>query len=358
MTGAADLSAGARNLLVSCARLTKGETLLIVREPSRLGWYDSQAPDAVAAEARKLGVELTIVEADVPGSGGNAGIADVVAQHDCTVFFARIGDQDRFSEPVPGRRSVMVYARDAAALGSAFGTSDHRAMIELKRCVNDLLIAADTIEISCSLGTRLVGRSTNANSTEPADVSVMRFPMGVPAPTDARHFSGRVALANYLTTTGSRSYQPASIAIDGTVQAEIENGRIKRFTGDPEEVDKIQRHYDHVSAIFGIDKFAINSWHAGIHPACGYYYKVADNPDRWSNNVFPNPRFLHFHTCGDYAPGEICWMVLDPTISLDGVNLWENGQLCLSRFKSTDEWLSKWPQLGHVFSDPEMQVGL
>jgi hypothetical protein len=27
--------------------------------------------------------------------------------------------------------------------------------------------------------------------------------------------------------------------------------------------------------------------------------------------AFANPRYLHFHTCGNYAPGEIAWSLFD-----------------------------------------------
>ena len=73
---------------------------------------------------------------------------------------------------------------------------------------------------------------------------------------------------------------------------------------------------------FGIDPDAIHSWHAGIHPACAYEGEAARDPDHWSNTVFTNPRFLHVHTCGANPPGEICWMVLDRTVKVDGVAIW------------------------------------
>ena len=60
-------------------------------------------------------------------------------------------------------------------------------------------------------------------------------------------------------------------------------------------------------------------------------------PSRWAQTVFANPRVLHFHTCGTGPPGEICWMVIDPTVTIDGVALWENGRLHPDRFARTME---------------------
>jgi hypothetical protein len=192
----------------------------------------------------------------------------------------------------------------------------------------------------------------------PADVSVRRFPMGVPAPVDAAGFSGRVALANYLTPTGSQPYEPAAVAIGQPVFARIGRGRILGLDGNEDEVRTITGHYGFVAGLFGIDPNAVHSWHAGIHPACAYTMDAAADPDRWSNTVFTNPRFLHFHTCGDYAPGEICWMVLDPTVSIDGVDLWEEGKLCVSRFDETAACIREWPELRMLYENPEMRIGL
>ena len=52
------------------------------------------------------------------------------------------------------------------------------------------------------------------------------------------------------------------------------------------------------------------------------------NPDLWSNTIFGSPGYLHFHTCGDYPPGEICWMVAAPTVTADGRAIWRGGALC------------------------------
>ena len=41
--------------------------------------------------------------------------------------------------------------------------------------------------------------------------------------------------------------------------------------------------------------------------------------------AFANPRYLHFHTCGDYAPGEIAWSEFDASVQFNGRQFWKNG---------------------------------
>ena len=356
--GSRALAEGARNLLINCAGLEPGESLLIIREDPALGWYDRAAPEAVAREARTLGVRLTLLEVGRPGNEPEPSVAEAIAAHDCTVFFARLGDQDRFAAPVPGKRSVMSYARDAAMLASAYGRASHLAFRDLKEAINAVLLGAGRIEITCPLGTSYAGVVSEADRAAPADVSVLRFPLGVPQPLEGDGFSGRVAVSRYLTPTGSKVYEPPSLALESTIHAEVEAGRIAGFTGDRHEIARVRAHYERVAGQFGIEWDVVHSWHAGIHPASAYSADVAEDPDRWSNTVFTNPRFVHFHTCGNYAPGEICWNVLDPSIAIDGVKLWDTGRLRPEAFPQTKTCLETWPELLALFATPSEAIGL
>ena len=358
MTAAHDIAAGAHNLLVNCAGVRRGESLLIVREDPALGWYDAQVPEIVADEARRLGVAPSFLDVGKPGLTSAPRVKEAIAAHTCVIYFARIGDQDRFAPPMPGKRLVMCYLRDTGMLASAFGRTDHRALHDVKAAVNDVLFGATRIEIRCPLGTKIAGAVPDAVADGSGDVSVVRFPLGVPQPMEAMDFSGRVALARYLTPTGSRPYDPPCVALADTVFAEVEAGRITGFTGDRGEAARVADHYDRVAATFGIDRNAVHSWHAGIHPGCDYAGEAAADPDRWSNTVFNNPRCLHFHTCGNYAPGEISWNLFDHTVLVDGVALWESGRLRPEAFPQTQACLEAWPELTVLFANPAEAIGL
>ena len=101
--------------------------------------------------------------------------------------------------------------------------------------------------------------------------------------------------------------------------------------------------------MFNISKNIVDSWHAGIHPGTYYNKPIEENPDRWSNTIFGSPKYLHFHTCGDYPPGEICWMIENPSITIQDIHLWENGNLMLKNFKETRSLLEKWVDLKKLF---------
>ncbi len=352
------LSKGARNLLVNCAGIKCGDTVLIISETPDLGWYDAEVSSAVANEAIDMGAVVSQLEVGRPENHLSSGLTQAIAQHDYTIFFSRIGDQDRFSKLPPGKMSVMCYARNAEMLASSYGRASHQALYAMKEAVNTALLTAQHIEITCPLGTDYAGQISKGEVENPVDVSVLRFPLGVPAPINANTFSGRIALAGYLTPTGSKSYEPACLKLEQVVFAKVEAGRILNFEGDRKTVSLVQQHYDKIAEEFGIERDIVHSWHAGIHPGCAYKVAASLDPDRWSNTVFTNPHFLHFHTCGNYAPGEICWMVLDPTISIDGVDLWDMGRLHPEAFAQTAKCLEKWPELKDLYKNPSDEIGI
>jgi len=317
---------GAENLLFGCGGFAPGDDLLIVHEDPALGWYDGAAPRAVAASATRAGMSVTRLQTFATEEGADPLIDAAVAAHRNIVYFARLGDRSRFADKGEGRRVVMSYATTLKALASPYGTTPHAAMADLKHAVDEALFGARTVTLTCPLGTRVTGRATGPLAAA-ADVTVRRFPLGVPTPLPADGFAGVVALTRCLAPSGNRAYEPPVLPLATPVMAEIEGARITGLCGAENTVAAITAHYRHVASQFGIDPGAVHSFHAGIHPGLAYDTPAEADGDRWANTVFTSPRALHFHTCGNYAPGEICWMVIDPTITVDGAPLWQDGRL-------------------------------
>lgn len=351
---------GAMNLLAGCAGAEPGETLLIIREPPHSGYYSDDLPEAFAAAAGKAGLRVSIVEEPF------SAVADTltpalerrVQSCDITLFFARLGDQLRFRALPEGKRVIVSYALDEQAFASPFGTAPHTAFLALKSAFNRLLHGAGRIRVTCPLGTDFSGVSPQTTAAAPVDVTVRRFPMSVFAPIDASGFSGKVAVAHLLVGTGSRYYAPYGIALPTHLFAQIESGRLRGWEGDPLQVARAEEHYHRVAGQFGVDSSAVHSWHAGIHPGCCYLGSVHDHYERWSGSAFGNPRLLHFHTCADYAPGEICWNIVDPTIEADGVTIWRDGRILIDNVPGAAEVLDKHAGLRELFENPDRRIGL
>lgn len=350
---------GALNLLLGCAGARPGETLLIVREDPGLGYFGDGLAEVIADAGRRLGLAVRLVDVpfDAHAEDLPADLAQDMSSADHALFLARLGDQLRFRDMGAGARPIVSYVLDQDMLASPYGAAPHAAFVALKEAFNRLFANAGGIHVSCPLGTDFRGR-VQPVSGELADVSIKRFPVSVFAPLDAASFSGRVAVAHLLVGTGSRYYQPYGIPLHATVFAHIADGRLQHWDGPADEVSRAEAHYGHVAGLFGIDGAVVHSWHAGIHPGCAYHGRADANYERWGGSAFGNPRLLHFHTCGAYAPGEICWNVVDPTITIDGTIVWDRGVIRIGAVPGADAILAQYPSLHALFDNPATQIGL
>ncbi|MGR3614952.1 MAG: hypothetical protein ACU0BB_02790 [Paracoccaceae bacterium] len=349
---------GAMNLLLNCAKAQAGDRLLIAYEPAEYGYFDRESVGTVTRAAHALGLAVEAV--DVGFSPETPQLSpELLARFeaaDIILFLARLGDQLRFSDMPQGKKVIVSFALSQELLGSGFSNGHHDAFMQIKAGVNAVLNNAHEVRMTCPLGTDVRGRP-EMNLSAGGDTSILRFPMSVFTPVSAYSFSGWVAM-RFLTGTGSKYYDNYTIEFDEPVFAQMESGRLIRFDGRPADVALAEAQYDRVSDLFAIDRDFVHSWHAGIHPGCGYPWDMRANYERWGGAAFGNPRILHFHTCGAYAPGEISWNVIDPSIEIDGKYLWDNGVFLADRLPGGDEILASFPCAETLFSHPDYDIGI
>ncbi len=350
---------GARNLLINCAKAQVGQSLLIAFEPAELGYFDSDAMTFVASEARELGLHVRTV--DVGFNPDNPHLTPALLEQmehaDIVIFLARLGDQLRFSDMPAGKTIIVSFATTVELLGSGFGTGHHGAFVAMKHAVGVALSKARDVHLTCPAGTDVRGTPVMDLSAA-GDTTVLRFPLSVFAPVPAHTFSGRVAMSGFLTGTGSRYYEPYHLEFDGPLFAILKEGLLTGFDGPAANVARANAHYDYVAARFGLDRNFVHSWHAGIHPGCGFPWHLTEHIERWGGTAFGNPRIAHFHTCGAYAPGEISWNVIDPTITLDGETIWDRGVFHAGRITGGAAILAKHPDVAAMFAQPDRAIGL
>lgn len=349
---------GALNLLRNCAQAAAGDRLLIAYESPEHGYFDARAVAVVTRAAQSMGLAVDAVDVGFDPEAPHLSPALLARFEaaDIILFLARLGDQLRFSQMPQGKKIIVSFAVTEELFGSGFANAPHGAFLALKTAVNEALDRAAHVRVTCPLGTEITGRPEMNLSAE-GDTSILRFPMSVFTPVPAHSFSGR-AVMRFLTGTGSRYYDDYSPEFAEPLFALMENGRLTGFQGAPDDVARADAHYDRVSRMFGIDRDFVHSWHAGIHPGCGYPWDMRDNWERWGGAAFGNPRILHFHTCGAYAPGEISWNVIDPTIELDGLVLWENGSFHADGLPAGARILDAHPEVAALFADPDRDIGL
>ena len=352
------LTKGVRNLLINCAECQSGQTVLIIYETEKDGYYDPDLARDFAKVATNLGFkpELYGVPLNKDATGLDAELSAKIEAVDCAVFLARLGDQIRFRSKTCNTTQIMSYALDHSMLGSSFGATNYQAFVSLKALVDTAVANASGIHVTCPAGTDYRGTAMDFNPRN-GDTTLKRFPMSVFTPVPSKGFSGRIAQVGFLTGTGSNFYTPWSCEVKDTLFVNIEGSRIVDFEGTPRDVAKAKAHYEFVGELYDIETYGVHSWHAGIHPGLSYGQEAACHFERWSGGAFGNPRILHLHTCGGYPPGEISLNVLDPTVRLDGVPIWDEGRLIPQRLAGGAELLAKFPELKALFDHPEKAVG-
>lgn len=345
---------------MACGGARAGDRLLILREDPAHGYYGRGLDVAIARAAESL--ELSVTCLDVPlfaeVDALPADLEPAFRNADHALFLARLGDQIRFLKAPGGARSIVSYILDTEMLTSPFATAPYDAFLALKDVFDEFFRSAAHIRVTCSRGTAFSGRLPEATAARKLDVTVRRFPMSVFAPLDAAGFAGRVAVDHFLVGTGSRYYRPYGVPLAAAVFADIDGGRVVRWSGAASETAKVRDHYRFVADRYEIDADFVHSWHAGIHPGCAYRQPAADNFERWSGGAFGNPRLLHFHTCGAYAPGEICWNIVDPTIEVDDRVVWRQGRIEIDAVPGALEILSAFPEVARLFNAPAQDIGI
>jgi hypothetical protein len=217
---------------------------------------------------------------------------------------------------------------DIGLLGSEFCTVHHRFMAEVLQSFESRLNAAHNWRITCPLGTDVSGTQlpVDSGSEDIEDFTLLLFPVSIHRPVSCATMNGRVVLAHWLMSTANHVYEDSFLRLEEPVTALVRDGRITDFEGPGELVRRIRSHYRRVADLYGIEQDVVHSWHAGIHPKAMYPLGARSNIDRWGSVAFANPRYLHFHTCGNYAPGEIAWSLFDARVQIDEEVYWEAGR--------------------------------
>ncbi|MFN4130097.1 MAG: hypothetical protein ACK4GC_09815 [Paracoccaceae bacterium] len=351
------LQEGIKNMLRHCAGLETGSSVLIVSEGTDPAHYDPDLTRAVAATAQAIGLKVSLCELAFSPEAvpPPPEVMAAIAASDAAVFLSRRGDQLRFDPVMAETRPVICYALDREMMASGFGRADHRGLLALMAVVNGALAAARHIRVTCPLGTDFAGTGARFPTTA-GEVTVRRFPLSVFSPVPAADYAGTIALAGFLSGTGKTYYQPYHLPLSDVLKVTFDGNRITGFAGP--DAAAARAHFGAVAEMLGVDASFVHSWHAGIHPGCAYEMQAAENIARWGCAAFGNPRVLHFHSCGTEPPGEISLNVIDPTIRLDGVAVWQDGRLYPDRVAGGAEVLAAHPCLSQLFAHPVQAIGL
>ena len=329
---AAKARLGAWNLLKNCVQLGSGHSLLLIEEAPDLGYFDDRVARTIAHEARDLGATvLTFATPRADGPNDVPPSLTAAMMHvDHAVFLNRIGDQMRFRS-LPGTcTKTMVYALDEPTLASRAAAFQYEFMERMIGAFNAEMSSRRTWRITCPAGTDVSGEMPETSPRQDGsdrDFTIRLFPMSVHRPVPGGSMNGQIVLQRWITGTNTHLYSPEVHFLDSPITVVVECGHAVDFLGESHTVDAFRAHSRAVGDKFDLDETLIHSWHAGLNPGTRYFARAKDDPVRWNGVIFGSPRHLHFHTCGDYPPGEINWHVIDPKVEFDGEPFLDGGHV-------------------------------
>lgn len=321
---------GIANLLDNCLKAGPGASVLVIHGPDC--FYDDAAVRAFEAEARHRG--LIVLSHQVPPISCPEevppSLIKAMQSADFTVFFHSLGGMLRFISIPNAGTLCMTFAPSLATFGADFCTLDHRLMQALMKALQARLDDSSAWRITCPLGTDLQSPTAPPMSggVTGDGFSLLQFPIGSHRPMLAHKMNGKLMI-KWLVSTGVHRVDPFGITLSEPVCAHVQDGRITGFTGQPHDVERVRRRYAQMGQHNANkdETMVLNSWHAGIHPYGFCDTPLESNVEKWITMAHHNPRMVHFHSCGDFNPGEIVLPIVDPTISLDGVDYWRDGQM-------------------------------
>ncbi|HUZ73252.1 MAG TPA: hypothetical protein VMU87_09710 [Stellaceae bacterium] len=324
---------GADNLLLNCAALKPGQTVLVINEPAV--WAERPAIEFIEARARVLGGKVQSVWTGRP-SGPDAIPAELsaaIAAADITIFNHMMGAMLRFRPLAGNGVRILNYATTGALLESDFCRVPYGVWTRASALIAKEMNAARRWRVTCPLGSDIEGtvpesERVPAAGTNADGFALRTFPIGTHPPKSSLAASGRIAV-RWLVSSSLFDIGSQGMRLDDVIHLEIERGRIRRIDGAARTVAQAKDFLEAIGRKRGKEGLIVNSWHIGVNPQAFSPWRDTDDLEAWMNLAHNNPRMLHFHAVGDAIPGDISLPLIDPTVEIDGRAFWDKGRSTL-----------------------------
>ena len=324
------LDAGARNLLLNCARIEPGERVLVVGECGESPFFDAGLCADLARACAELGFEAETLLAEPGASAAEfpGAVVEAMQHADVTLFFSRLGDQVRFLDsPGPGRK-VMCYTLTREHLASPFAGVNHSILQRVHDRLVKKLKGTESITFEADNGTHMVAAlppQSGGDVKRMTDFSLALFPVMIFPPVHFHELNGRLVIEHFVTSSSTRAYDDSVLLLDTPIVARVESSRMVEFDGDSALIRRFCRQLERAAAITGGDPYRLNSWHTGINPYTFFDGDPYEDLERWGTVAFGSPRYTHIHASGR-DPGDISIQLFDASIYFDGECIWNRGR--------------------------------
>ena len=330
---AANLLDGARNCVIDCAQIAKGNFVAIVNETGT----DAEVVDTIAELAREAGARVDVIWADphpkddkakiVPNVNAAFRDADILVNHYHSLSRAAL--QDEF--PQETRVRVPNRAITSALLASSWARFPYGLQKALGDSLEEIMAPGRRWRITSPAGTDLSGQFVEADSAlarayfqtdEDNNRARRNFPGGVHSPRISSGINGTL-VAEYVD--GAPAEMPP-------VRLTIKDGKVVDVEGGDVE--------GHASARILKSDGHVDSWHSGINPKTVIPVKRSVNPRKWYSYAHCSPQMVHFHLGRTHATINVA--CLHQTLEIEHRPIYENGALSPIADRRIDDALARY----------------
>jgi hypothetical protein len=341
---------GARNCVVGCGLIERGQNVLIlnmINDTANL--VDEGAVHALATVCQQQGAKTQILWT----SGMEKGWWDTVPPIVLGAFRASdivINNTMAIGRPLKPIREAMFkhgvtmirnMATTAGVLASEWARFPFALSDEITKRTGEVIERGSTWRVVHRNGTDITGKFGRPSPTQSGftkyntyrrETRNRPFPQGCCIPITSLEANGVIVFERSLPWE-ARHVGIGELRFD-PVRVTVENNRMVNFEGG-REAGALRNFFEETSKHIGEDAWNLSSFHSGIHPKAKIYEAPEKNPDFWHRAVHNNPGVMHFHLGGSKLKEDydypfmfhISVEVDNATIFVDGEKLWDAGHL-------------------------------
>ena len=316
------LQDGARNCVVDCARVTKGNQVYIVNQK---GAVEEQVSSAIQELVEREKAKATIIWEDGLAKGSKeipAAILEAFTNGDIVISHFPSLKREILHPHVQGdtRSRATNRAMSVELLRSDWARFPYSLQLAIIRTIDSIIANGKEWRITSPKGTDVRGNTGGADSTvaqayfargDDDSRASRNFPGGVHTPLMSVGTEGVIVVDHANVRGGFRPSEPIRIELKDSKVTEIRGG--EDAVTIIKELEKTDGYFD--------------SWHAGTNLKTLSPVKKDDDPTSWWTYAHCSPAVLHFHLGRTHAPVNVA--TFNQTVYVDGRKIYEDGKLTI-----------------------------
>jgi leucyl aminopeptidase (aminopeptidase T) len=316
------LQDGAKNCVLDCARVNKGNQVFIVNQK---GAVEEEASSAIQEIVEKENAKATVIWEDGIAKGSKEipnAVLDAFTNGDIVISHFPSLKREILHAHVQGdtRSRATNRAMSAELLRSDWARFPYSLQLAIIKTIDSIIANGKSWRVTSPAGTDVRGNIGGADSTvakayfargEDDSRASRNFPGGVHTPLMSMGAEGVIVVDHANVRGGFRPSEP--------IRIELRDGKVTGICGG-DDASTIIKELEETDGF-------LDSWHAGTNPKTICPVKRDDDPNSWWTYAHCSPTVLHFHLGRTHAPVNVA--TFNQTVYVDDRKIYEDGRLTI-----------------------------